>query len=78
MNTGLARGLTWGMLLINGQARLLETRPNIPLDQTLNVTPYLKFGQPNRIEIWNFDSRRGIMTEENMVINDIVIGCGTE
>jgi hypothetical protein len=78
MNTGLARGLTWGMLLINGQARLLECWPNIPEDQTINVTPFLKFGQSNRIEIWNADSHRGTMTEDNMVINDITIGCGTQ
>jgi hypothetical protein len=78
MNTSKARGLTWGMLLINGQARLLETRPNIPLDQMINLTPFLKFGQPNRIELWNYDSRQGTMTEEAMVINDITIGCGAQ
>jgi hypothetical protein len=70
-----ATGLTGGMLIINGQARSLDQRPNIPLDQRINVTPYLKFGQSNRIELWPRDASHGSMQEENLVINDLTLGC---
>jgi hypothetical protein len=69
-------GLTGGMIIINGQARALDQQPNIPLDQMVNVTPYLKFGESNRIELWTRDTSRGSMKEDNVVINDISLGCG--
>ena len=69
-------GVGLGMVIINGQARLLDQRPNIPLDQMVNVTPYLKFGETNRIELWTRNTSRGSMLEENLVINDLALGCG--
>jgi hypothetical protein len=71
-----ATGLTGGMVMVNGQARLLDQRPNIPLDQMVNLTPFLKFGQPNRIELWTRNTWQGSMKEDNLVINDLEIGCG--
>ena len=71
-------GLTSGMLMINGQAIPFDTRPNVPLDQLLNVTQYLKFGAPNRFEIWPREAAHGSMTEVYLVVNDLVLGCGKE
>jgi hypothetical protein len=71
-------GLTGGMLMINGQARLLDGRPNTPLDQLVNVTPFIKYGQTNRIELWTRNTWRGSMKEDPIVINDLSIGCAAE
>ena len=71
-------GLTGGMLMVNGQAIMFDGRPNTPLDQMINVTQYLKFGQPNRFELWPREAAHGSMTEVNLVVNDLTLGCGTE
>jgi len=64
------------MLIFNGRARRLDQRPNVPLDEILNLTPDIKFGQVNRIELWTRGTSRGSMLEDNIVINEIAIGCG--
>jgi hypothetical protein len=68
-------GLTGGLLIVNGKARFLDRRPNIPLDEMLNLTPDIRFGRPNRIELWTRGTSHGSMAEENIVINDMAIGC---
>jgi hypothetical protein len=80
MNTQPQRpaGLTGGMLIVNGKARRLDQRPNVPLDQMLNLTPDIKFGQPNRIELWTRNTSHGSMTEDNIVVNEMAIGCAAE
>jgi len=71
-------GLTGGMLIVNGQARFLDRRPNIPLDEMLNLTPDIKFGEANRIELWTRGTSRGSMAEENIAINNMAIGCAVQ
>ncbi len=73
-----ATGLTGGMLIVNGKARFLDRRPNIPLDEMLNLTPDVKFGRANRIELWTRGTSHGSMAEDNIVINDVVIGCAAK
>ena len=68
-------GLSGGMLIVNGRARRLDQRPNVPLDEMLNLTPDIKFGQVNRIEFWTRGTSRGSMTEDNIIVNEITIGC---
>jgi hypothetical protein len=70
-------GLALGMLMINGQALPIGVR-NTPLDETLNVTRYLKFGESNRFELWPRSPAYGSMTEVNLVVNDLVLGCGAQ
>jgi hypothetical protein len=71
-------GLTGGLLIVNGKARFLDRRPNIPLDEMLNLTPDIKFGRANRIEIWTRGASQGSMAEDNIVINDMAIGCAVQ
>jgi hypothetical protein len=71
-------GLTGGMLIVNGKARILDQRPNVPLDQMLNLTPDIQVGQANRIELWTRDTSHGSMAEDNIVINDMAIGCAAK
>ena len=71
-------GLTSGMLLVNGHALLFGGWPNAPLDEMLNVTPYVKCGQANRFELWPREAARGSMSEIHLTVNDLVLGCGTE
>ncbi len=52
-----ATGLSGGMLIVNGKATFLDQRPNVPLDEMLNLTPDIKFGQTNRIELWTRGTR---------------------
>ncbi|MGO8746583.1 MAG: hypothetical protein ACLQNE_11390 [Thermoguttaceae bacterium] len=73
-----ATGLTGGMVIVNDKATYLDQRPNIPLDEMLNVTPDIKFGRNNRIEIWTRGTAHGSMAEDNIVINHLVIGCTAE
>ena len=69
-------GLTGGVLFINGHAIPLDSHPNQPLDQLLNVTQYVKFGQSNRLELWPRDPAHGSMAQVNLVVNDLALGCG--
>ncbi|HEY3417570.1 MAG TPA: hypothetical protein VGM23_11865, partial [Armatimonadota bacterium] len=71
-------GLNQGMVLVNGQVKLCNTAPNVPQDDMLNLTPFLKYGQKNRIELWTRNARSGSMADENIVINDVEIGCAAE
>ena len=73
-----ATGLTGGMLIVNGKATLLNSHPNIPLDELLNLTPDIEFGRTNRIELWTRGTSHGSMAEDNIVVNDLVIGCAVE
>ena len=73
-----AIGLGGGMVIVNGKATYLDQRPNIPLDEMVNVTPDIKFGRQNRIELWTRGTAHGNMAEENIVINDVVIGCAAK
>ena len=72
---GNPTGLGGGVLIVNGKARLLDQRPNIPIDEMLNLTPDIKFGQANRIELWTRGTSHGSMAEDNIIINDLVLGC---
>ncbi|MFZ2655672.1 MAG: hypothetical protein WAX69_12140, partial [Victivallales bacterium] len=71
-------GLSSGMLMINGQVLLLGQMSNAPLGEMLNLTPHIKFGQKNRIELWPMGPSRGNMMEVPVVINNIEIGCEAE
>jgi len=78
-------GLTGGLLMVNGQARDFHKDPHQPTrgrnamqDETVNVTPYLRFGQTNRIELWPLAARNGTMDEESIVIHELAIGCAVE
>ncbi len=73
-----ATGLIGGMLIVNGKATFLDQRPNVPLDQMLNLTPDMKFGQKNRIELWTRGTSHGSMAEDSIVVNDLEIGCAAE
>jgi hypothetical protein len=78
-------GLTGGMLMINGTARDFHKDPASPTrhrnsrqDEYINITPYLRPGQSNRIELWPLDSRNGGMNESNIIIHQLEIGCAVE
>ena len=71
-------GLTQGMVMVNGLARPLDQRPNLPLDEMVNLTPFLRCGATNRIELWSRDASHGSMKEDNIVINNMEIGCAAE
>jgi len=71
-------GLSGGMVIVNGKATFLDQRPNVPLDEMLNVTPDIKFGETNRIELWTRGTSRGSMAEDNIVVNEMAIGCAAE
>jgi hypothetical protein len=71
-------GLTGGLLIVNGKARYLDRRPNIPLDEMLNLTPDIRFGQANRIELWTRGTSHGSMVEDNIIVNDMAIGCAAQ
>ena len=69
-------GLFGGMFVVNNVPIAFTVGPNNPLDdQTLNLTPYIKFGQKNRIEIWPRGALQGNYKESLIVINNMDIGC---
>lgn len=65
--TGLSNGLLW----INGDPVLISSM--CPLDEMLNVTLSIKYGQKNRIELWprSEENLKDVLT----IINNIEIGC---
>ncbi len=69
-------GLPGGMLMVNGHILLFAGWPNRPFDETLNLTPYITFGKANQIEIWPVGPARGSTVADNIVINNMTIGCG--
>lgn len=69
-------GLGNGMLMINNQPIFFPHAPNTPLDdEMVNLTPFIKFGQKNRIELWPRTPSDGSQTEALIVVNNIEIGC---
>jgi hypothetical protein len=72
-NTPPVGGLGRGMLLVNGEAKLIDQRPNVAVNEMINVTAMLKFGASNRLELWGQNA--GPFTEGGTVINDLAIGC---
>lgn len=73
-----AAGLVGGMLIINDQPIALDQWPNPELDRSINLTPDIKFGAANHIEIWPPGARNGSMADDNIVINDVSIGCAAK
>ncbi|MFZ2656032.1 MAG: hypothetical protein WAX69_13965 [Victivallales bacterium] len=75
-------GLGNGMLVINGQPMSFTAPPNTPIDdEVLNLTPHVKFGKKNRIELWPARSMSLFQerTEDALIIiNNIEIGCEAE
>lgn len=69
-------GVGCGMMMINNVPISFTAPPNAPVEnETINVTPFIKFGQKNRIEIWPRDAANGNIVMWLLIINNMDLGC---
>ncbi len=75
-----ACGMGNGMLMVNGQPVIPFSyqHKNFAAEDTVNLTPHIKYGGKNQIELWPQFNQRDPGKEYEFTIEAIEIGCGAE